>query len=157
LLINLETILKKIGYEIDLDQIEGQDFFCAEQFMMMDKVLLFNPGNLQDYLKNCKSPPQCKKYGRSRQKISKYNDSAWTKVNLAWVTIGNYLKFTQNLTIKKEMLKTNDALLVEGAENDKIWGVGMYPDNPLINDPKKWKGQNKLGQALMVVRELIKE
>ena len=157
LLQKLEKILTKIDCNMDLDQIENQDFFCAEQFMMMGKVLLFNPENLKDYLKSCKNPSHCKKYGRSREKISNYNDNAWTKVNLAWVTIGNYLKFTQNYQIKKEMLKTKNALLVEGAQNDKIWGVGMYPDDPRINDPKKWNGQNKLGLALMTVRELIKE
>ena len=157
LLKKLQKKLTQVGYKMDLDQIEGQEFFCAEQFMMMGKVLLFNPENLKDYLKSCKNPTQCKAYGRSRVKLSGYNDSVWTKVNLAWVTIGNYLKFTQNYQIKKEMLKTGDALLVEGALNDKIWGVGMYPDNPQINDPKKWKGQNKLGIALMAVRDLIKE
>jgi N-glycosidase YbiA len=35
-----------------------------------------------------------------------------------------YLKFTQNLELKKNLIKTKDFLLVEHTKNDKYWGDG---------------------------------
>ena len=155
LILELNTKLNRHQCDIDLISIENQEFFCAEQFMMMGKVLLFNPVNRLDYLKNCTTASKCKVYGRSKTKISGYDDTVWENLNLIWVTIGNYLKFTQSVELKKHIIASGEAVLVEGSKNDKIWGVGLEPTNPLIHNPGKWKGQNKLGQSLMTTRDLI--
>ena len=52
---------------------------------------------------------------------------------------------------------TKNAILVEAAPYDRIWGVGMRSNDPNIRDPKKWKGQNILGFALMKVRENLSD
>lgn len=150
----LHNIEKKLGVEIDLSKIEGKNFFCAEQFMMVGKVLLFGPTMIDEYFKTCKHNSACKRFGR---KVPNYNEKVWTNINLAWVTVGNYLKFSQNETLKDHLVKTGDALLVEASPRDSIWGVGMSVDHPDIMNPKKWKGLNKLGKALMKARELISE
>lgn len=64
-------------------------------------------------------------------------------------------KFSQNQTLKDYLLSTDDAILVEVSPYDKIWGIGMRENNPNIANPKKWNGENKLGKALMEVREKL--
>jgi predicted NAD-dependent protein-ADP-ribosyltransferase YbiA (DUF1768 family) len=38
---------------------------------------------------------------------------------------------------------------------DKIWGIGLGAQNPKAWSKSTWKGQNLLGEALMVVREQL--
>lgn len=54
-------------------------------------------------------------------------------------------KFLQNHDLRKQLLDTGDATLVEDSPIDWYWGCG-----------KDGTGQNKLGQALMEVRALLK-
>ena len=46
---------------------------------------------------------------------------------------------------------------MEASPVDSIWGVGMAADNPDINEPLNWKGENLLGYALMEVRDRLKQ
>lgn len=48
----------------------------------------------------------------------------------------------------------SDAYLAEDLK-DKIWGIGLSMDDPDRFDPSKWKGQNLLGYALMMVRDKL--
>ena len=52
----------------------------------------------------------------------------------------------------QSLLNTKDAILVEGNPHDKIWAVGLKDTDPLIMNPKNWKGTNWLGEVLMGVR-----
>jgi predicted NAD-dependent protein-ADP-ribosyltransferase YbiA (DUF1768 family) len=44
---------------------------------------------------------------------------------------------------------------VEASPTDRIWGVGLGPTDPRINDITQWNGLNLLGKALMSVREIL--
>ena len=55
-------------------------------------------------------------------------------------------KFTQNETLKTKLLKTGDAMLIEGNTwGDRIWGQ--------VNGV----GENNLGKILMRIREELKD
>ena len=55
-------------------------------------------------------------------------------------------KFSQNEDLKKKLLDTGDATLIEGNTwGDKYWGVC------------KGVGKNRLGELLMEVREELKQ
>ena len=45
--------------------------------------------------------------------------------------------------------------MAECAVRDTIWGIGLSMKNPDRLDIGKWKGQNLLGYALMMVRERL--
>ena len=64
-----------------------------------------------------------------------------------------YAKFMNHDDLRKNLLDTGDATLVEASPFDKIWGIGLAPDNVHCNDPANWKGMNLLGKTLMKVRE----
>jgi ribA/ribD-fused uncharacterized protein len=54
-------------------------------------------------------------------------------------------KFSQHKALRKILLETGDAKIVEHTENDSYWADG--PDG---------KGKNQLGKTLMRVREELK-
>ena len=66
-------------------------------------------------------------------------------------------KFRQNEKLKKALLDTGDDILAECAVSDKIWGIGLSMKDSNKNDIKRWKGQNLLGFALMLVRNELRE
>jgi len=54
------------------------------------------------------------------------------------------LKFTQDESLKRMLLATGDAILIEDSPIDPFWGIGA-----------DGKGKNKLGEALMKVRSQL--
>lgn len=82
--------------------------------------------------------------------------SCWFAVRGRRLTEGNVHKFGQNEELRKFLLSTGDAVLVEAAPRDQIWGIGSTQDNPKAHDPRQWRGQNLLGFAPMDVREKLR-
>ena len=54
-------------------------------------------------------------------------------------------------------MQTEQAVLAECAVRDQIWGIGLSMKDPARMGRIKWRGQNLLGYALMVVRERLKK
>ncbi len=71
-------------------------------------------------------------------------------------TAGNLAKFGQHADLREFLLTTGDRVLVEASPFDRIWGIGMGPNNPAALRPSAWRGQNLLGFALMEVRERLR-
>ena len=74
--------------------------------------------------------------------------------------IANDILHTDNVAeIKKLGRKvhndTGDAVLAECAVRDQIWGIGLSMGYPNRFERSKWKGNNLLGYALMLVREQL--
>ena len=53
------------------------------------------------------------------------------------------------------LLDTKPFILAEASPFDRIYGIGMGPNNPNVQFIDKWRGQNLLGKALMDVRDII--
>ncbi|KAG7451394.1 DUF1768-domain-containing protein [Guyanagaster necrorhizus] len=70
----------------------------------------------------------------------------WKAVNISKMEVALYLKFTQHNDLKREILATGDAELVEDSPKDAFWGVGL-----------DGRGRNELGKALMRIRERIRQ
>ena len=64
-------------------------------------------------------------------------------------------KFSQNAELKRQLVDTGDAVLAECAVRDQIWGIGLSMGDPNRFERSKWKGNNLLGYALMLVREQL--
>lgn len=122
--------------------------------MMAGKALLFGDNNIFEEIMNENNPKIIKNLGR---KVKNFDENIWKENCLDIVTIGNYLKFKQNPKLQKELLETGDNILAEASPYDKIWGIGLYPNDIKCNDPKEWKGKNLLGRCLMTVRKIIRE
>ena len=91
------------------------------------------------------------------RQVKGYNDGYWNGVRQLLVYEGLKEKFTQNENLKKLLLDTEDSILAEGAVNDRIWGIGLSMKDSNRLESEKWRGQNLLGYALMMVRNWIND
>lgn len=129
---------------------EGYEYNCSEQYMMAEKAKLFGDEDIRLQILESKDPREQKELGR---KVKNFNSEIWNSQAKKIVFKGLHLKFTQNHHLLKVLLDTEGTLLVEASPSDKIWGIGLGEDNPLINDPKNWKGLNWLGEVLTELRD----
>lgn len=132
--------------------LQQESYNTAEKFMMMGKAALFGDDVIFEKMSSTISPSEHKSLG---QKVKNFDENIWKMYSRDIVKIGNYLKFSQNTDLKDKLLGTHSAELVEGSPCDRIWGVGMRFDNPLINDKSNWKGLNYLGECIMYVRDIL--
>lgn len=134
--------------------IDGIRYNCCEQYMMHQKALLFKDLTTAAKIMSTTSPKLQKQLGRE---VINYNEAIWDNRKIDIVFIGNLAKFSQNELLKSELLNTGNRQFVEASPYDTIWGIGMGLDNPLINDPTKWRGLNLLGQVLTFVRDTLRK
>lgn len=135
--------------------IDGVTYNCAEQYMMAEKARAF-PGNedlIKDFIMPETNPAQHKKYGRM---VKNYDDKVWDRIRKDVVVKGNMAKFSQNPELKRFLLNTGNAILVEASPLDKIWGIKMAETDPGVDNPNNWMGTNHLGFALMEVRDELR-
>ena len=137
-----------------IENLSDIEFSCAEQFMMTGKAYLFNDHTIAAKIVQEPNPKNHKSLGR---KIKNFDQIVWDKYSGDIVTLGSYLKFSQNPTLKNLLLETQNAELIEGRPLDKIWGVGLRFDDPKIANKKYWKGENRLGKCLMKARDTLME
>ena len=132
--------------------VDGVRFPTAEHYMMAEKAKQFNNNAAYNEILSTPYPKSAKEIGRS---LPSYDDSVWSSVRYQVVIAGNIAKFTQNESLKKNLLDTGDKILVEASPYDAIWGISLSEDNPAAANPLQWKGLNLLGFALMEVRKTL--
>lgn len=129
------------------DQFE---YNCSEQYMMLQKAILFNDFSRAEEIVNSKDPKEQKSLGR---KVRGFNPHSWEEMSKMVVYRGCYCKFSQNPELKEMLLKTEDTLLVEASPYDCVWGIGLDETNPDRLNPDLWRGENRLGEILTCLRE----
>ena len=125
-------------------------FSSVEQFMMYRKAVCFGDEEVAIQILATDNPAEIKALGRQ---VSNYDEHIWNGVRQIVVYEGLLAKFSQNERLKEKLKETGNAILVECAVKDLIWGVGLSMKDPHRFDKVKWRGQNLLGYALMMVRE----
>jgi ribA/ribD-fused uncharacterized protein len=129
---------------------DGITFICAEQYMMYKKAVLFDDANAQDKILEEENAKKQQEIGRN---IRNFDEQEWDKNKFNIVYKGNKLKFEQNENLKTFLIKTHPYILAEAAPWDKIWGIGLSPQNEKAYNIETWEGENLLGKVLMKVRE----
>ncbi len=135
-----------------VDTVTNLEFANSEQAWMWYKAHFFGDIVTRDLIAKQTNPGEVKKLGRQ---IRGFNGQTWDLVGSAFMVYVNYLKYSQNAEMAKELLDTGTLTLVEASPYDTIWGVGLGVHDPLIDDPANWRGQNRLGVALGKVRDLL--
>ena len=131
----------------------ADSYLYAEQYMMAGKAQLFGDEEKRKEILACSDPKQIKALGR---KVRGFDQKVWDKFKYAIVLSGNWYKFSQNRYLQEFLLSTEDSVLVEASPYDSIWGIRLPANSPEAQDPKKWRGQNLLGFALMEVRDELR-
>ena len=131
---------------------DGIYYNCNEQYMMAKKAETFNDKNTYDLIMAAKEPKEQKKLGRS---VKNFDADKWNTVADRVVYNANLLKFTQHPELEEMLIKTNDKLIVECSPYDSIWGNGLNITDSLAIPVDKWIGTNRLGKAIMNVRDVL--
>ena len=130
--------------------VEGVRFTCAEQYMMYGKARLFGDGETAARILAARTPKEHKALGRE---VRGFEGAVWERKRERIVYEGSQAKFTQNAELLTALLATAGTELVEASPMDRIWGVGLSAEDPRIQDPATWRGQNLLGKVLTRLRE----
>lgn len=120
-------------------KLKGKVWLTSEHYFQAQK---FHGTEHENKIRKAPSPMKAAQMGRSRKvRIRKNWDNI--KDNIMYEAVK--AKFTQHEELKKLLLSTHEATIVEHTENDDYWGDG-----------KDGKGKNKLGKILMKLREELK-
>jgi ribA/ribD-fused uncharacterized protein len=128
---------------------KNHEFCCNEQFLMYCKACLFGDTATADKILRSEDPAEHKRLGRL---VKCFDEKLWVSKREHYMYTGLMAKFSQNQPAYFRLMTTGDLELVEAARYDSVWGIGMAESDPLINDPKNWRGLNLLGKSLMRVR-----
>lgn len=131
-------------------EIDSIKFSSMEQYMMYKKAVVFDDTEIAKEILETTDVSKIKALGR---KVSNYDDTYWNGVRQIIIYKGLLEKFSQNEDLKKRLLNTGNDILAECAVQDKIWGIGLSMKDVNRWDMEKWRGENLLGFALMMVRE----
>jgi ribA/ribD-fused uncharacterized protein len=124
----------KHGFEID-----GTFWPTAEHYF---QAMKFVGTPHEDEVHRAKSPMDAKNIGGDRSRPLRPD---WEQVKDDVMRRAVLAKFEQNADIRKILLATGDARLVEDATNDYYWGCGAQKT-----------GKNMLGIILMETREILR-
>jgi len=65
------------------------------------------------------------------------------------------MQFSQNIHLKKMLLKSAGTVLAEASPHDRKWGIGLAANDPHARHRHLWRGTNLLGEVLMEVRDML--
>lgn len=131
-------------------------FSCSEQYFMWRKALLFNDKEIAH--KILIAPYDPANYKALGRKVKGFDDTNWDIHKFPIMYDANYYKFADpaNADLKRWLINTGDAILVEASPYDKIWGIGISEQEANISqNVVSWRGENLLGEALMAVRATL--
>ena len=132
-------------------EVDGITYNCAEQYMMAEKARAFGDEESRQQILQADDPSVIKQLGRQ---VSNFDAKIWAALSYDVVKRGNLAKFSQNPSLLSFLRWTAGKILVEASPYDRIWGIGMK-ECPDASDPRHWNGSNKLGFALIEVREQL--
>jgi ribA/ribD-fused uncharacterized protein len=133
---------------------KGITFFNSEQAFMWEKAVYFGDMEIAKKIVETSNPKENKKLGRQ---VKGFDVEKWSQVNFQFMVDVNYAKYSQSPRLKALLLSTEDKIIVEASPYDTIWGIGLHWEDDDVLDESKWKGQNLLGKALMMVRNEIRK
>ncbi|KAG6841609.1 hypothetical protein C0991_009034 [Blastosporella zonata] len=128
-------------------------FTAAEQYMMVQKALLFSDFAIASALLGIREthPGAMREVKRLGRAVKGFEEAKWKEHRSRIVVEGNVLKFGQNEELKALLLSTGTKRLVEASATDKIWGIGYEEKRALVVEKEEW-GDNLLGLALEETR-----
>ena len=125
------------GFELDGQWWPtSEHYFQAQKFATTDRPWF-------EKIREVKTPKDAAKMGRSREHPLRQD---WEDVKDEIMQRAVLCKFQTHTDIREILLATGDEEIVENAPGDYYWGCGKYGT-----------GQNKLGQILMTVREILRQ
>lgn len=133
--------------------VDGVRYSNAEQYMMAGKARVFGDDETLAAILAADSPKEIKRLGRE---VRGYDPARWEAARFAIVVEGNAAKFGGHDALRGFLLGTGDRLIVEASPVDRVWGIGLAASDERAGDPRRWRGLNLLGFALMEARAALR-
>ncbi|MFD5815119.1 NADAR family protein [Streptomyces sp. NPDC127038] len=133
--------------------VGGVSYATAEHWMMASKARLFGDAEAEERAVGASSPALAKKAGRL---VRGFDEAVWERERFGIVVEGSVHKFAADPGLRTFLLGTEGRVLVEASPMDRIWGIGLAADDERAADPRRWRGANLLGFALMEAREQLR-
>lgn len=133
--------------------IDSKEYNCCEKYMMEQKALYFNDIEIAEMIMNTNDPKEHKQLGRN---VKNFDEYKWNMVADEIVYKANLAKFSQNAELKNKLLATGGKMFVECSPYDRIWGNGLNITDTLKTPMIEWLGTNRLGLAIMKVRNTLR-
>ena len=140
-------------YDCQLE-VDGIEYHTTEQYMMAQKAALMGDSVTEQKIMVSADPRDYKALGRE---VRNFNEELWNRNKYNVVLRGNLAKFSQNPELFAFLQSTGDSVLVEASPYDDIWGVKLAIEDPRIQNPNEWQGENLLGFVLMETRDILRE
>jgi hypothetical protein len=107
------------------------------------QAMKFLSSDFADKIRLAKTPAKAKKLGKSRLHKRRKD---WRNIKTTAMTRAVYIKMRTHPEIKKTLLETEDATLIESSAYDYFWGCG-----------RDRRGHNHYGKVLMAVRDKLRK
>lgn len=133
-------------------EFDSKMFYNSETAFMYSKAKFFGDTKTAELICNSGVPSVVKKLGRQ---VANFDQKIWDDNKIELMYLVCFEKFTADPAITSKLLATGNRIIVEASPVDKIWGIGLAPDDPLALSVKTWKGQNLLGGVLMTLRDQL--
>lgn len=130
--------------------VYGTKYSSVEQFMMAEKAKFFGDLDALDEIMATHNPRTQKAIGR---RVQDFDANKWLDRCQSIVYPGIRAKFEQNSYLLEFLRESGDRIIAEASPYDKIWGIGLAPNDPLATDQKNWQGKNFLGKLIMQARK----
>jgi ribA/ribD-fused uncharacterized protein len=123
---------------------------------MFLKAFFFQDFDTMEKIANSQTVEEAKNLGRS---VKGFDDFMWSKVRQQYMYIAVSEKFHQCQKERNWLMSPefDGKVFVEGRMIDSVWGIGLDWRDPLAEDEKNWKGENRLGEILTWVRDRLLE
>ena len=133
-------------------EFDGFCFPTSEHVFMYIKAKTFRDDEIAEQIKNTLEPKTAKKLGR---KVRGFDEQVWVQRRVNAMKTAVQLKFNASPEFRNELLKEKykNKTFVEASPYDCIWGIGMSENDPNVNDERRWRGLNLLGNILTKLRD----
>ena len=133
-------------------RVDDYIYEFEEQHLMHSKALLFGDLDAAARIMRSRDPEEVKRIGRE---VDGFINEVWDQHKFRILVEGLTAKFESTDLLRHKLLATRSSILAEASPYDLVYGIGWASDDPRSRDQQQWRGQNLLGQALMLVRHLL--
>ena len=132
--------------------VDRVEYSSMEQYIMAEKARRFGDTQTLDKIMDADDPQVIKQYGHF---VKNFKRSDWISEIDAVLTRGLTAKFGQNKELLEHLRSTGTNTLAEANPHDKVFGIGLSLQDSRVFNTNEWPGQNRLGKALMTVRDSL--
>lgn len=134
--------------------VRGVVYVCMEQYLARSRAIFSKNQLLAERVLRLNDPADHKRILDSMKEDGR--TPAWQLAINSWLLPGLEAKFAQNATAREFLLETKDLQIGEATTN-LFWGIGMELRDPNLFNPAYWTGQNTMGEALVQIRQSLKD